>query len=190
MTERPEGGVWIGFRNPIPGGKALLFTLGNPERVVNGERPAIGDPVLLDLGGLGVRSLSYWHGRYLIVAGHFDSGTRSWLYTWDGRGAPARLSQFDFSRFNPEGFFTPDERGEVLVLSDDGGVAIGDKDCKKLKNPDRKQFRGAWLKIAPRRDPTRPRSWNYESRQRPKPHASGADHDREQLPRDRRRSIE
>ena len=63
MTERPEGGVWIGFRNPIPDGKALLFTLGNPESVVHGERPAIGDPLLLDLGGLGVRSLSHWRGR-------------------------------------------------------------------------------------------------------------------------------
>ena len=30
MTERPEGGVWIGFRNPIPGGKALLFALRQP----------------------------------------------------------------------------------------------------------------------------------------------------------------
>ncbi len=36
MTARPEGGVWIGFRNPIPNGSALLVPLLNPERVIYG----------------------------------------------------------------------------------------------------------------------------------------------------------
>jgi Protein of unknown function (DUF3616) len=147
MTERPEGGVYIGFRNPIPNGKALLFALRNPAQVVHGERPEFGDPLTLDLGGLGVRSLSYWRGRYLVVAGHHDSGGRSWLYTWDGHSTPKRVQRYDFTRFNPEGFFTPDDRDEVLVLSDDGNAAIDGKDCKKLKDPTRKQFRGVWLKV-------------------------------------------
>jgi hypothetical protein len=147
MTARPEGGVWIGFRSPVPAGRALLFPLLNPEEVVRGTRARLGDPLTLDLGGLGIRSLSFWHGRYLIVAGHHADGAQSQLYAWNGRNRAERLGALPDRTFNPEGFFTPEERNSILLLSDDGGVVTDGKECKRLEDPGMKRFRGAWLRV-------------------------------------------
>lgn len=149
MTAREEGGVWIGFRNPVPNGRALLFSLLNPEQVIQGEAARFGDPVLLDLGGLGVRSLSSWHGRYLIVAGHYAGGAASKLYSWNGRDELSPLGTLGLSQFNPEGFFTPEERDTILLLSDDGTVVVDDTECKRQKDPAKKRFRGAWIALPP-----------------------------------------
>jgi hypothetical protein len=83
----------------------------------------------------------------LIAAGHYDSGEPSRLYTWDGRGEPRHVRAFDFSRFNPEAFFSPEERDEILVLSDDGALAIDGEDCKKLERVEQKRFRGVWVAL-------------------------------------------
>lgn len=144
MTARTEGGVFIGFRNPVPEGRALLFTLLNPEQVIAGQRAQLGDPIRLDLGGLGVRSLSSWHGRYLIAAGHYSDGARSRLFSWDGK-ADLKPLDVDFPNFNPEGFFTPEGRDSILVLSDDGTQPVGDTECKSVEDPAQKRFRGAWV---------------------------------------------
>jgi hypothetical protein len=145
LTARPEGGVLIGFRSPTPGGRALLFALTNPEGVVGGENARFADPALLDLGGLGVRALSWWRGHYLIAAGDYSDGAASRLYTWDGRGAPVAAAEF--AGFNPEGFFTPEARGQVMVLSDDGSLPTGGVPCKDLPDAARKRFRGRWLSL-------------------------------------------
>ena len=147
LGERPEGGVWIGFRSPTPGGRALLAPLLNPEGLTAGERAKLGDPVLLDLGGLGVRSLSRWRGRMLVLAGPSAGGAASRLYTWDGRGAPAPVRGLDLSGFNPEGFFSPEQRDAILLLSDDGTVPIDGEECKHLDDPARKRFRGRWIEL-------------------------------------------
>ena len=106
-----------------------------------------GPPVLLDLGGRGVRSISWWRGRYLIIAGHHASGGTSMLYTWDGSGAPAPVGAVDLTGYNPEGFFTPEDRAQILLVSDDGERVIDGVPCKKLKDPARRQFRGLWLEL-------------------------------------------
>jgi hypothetical protein len=152
LTQRVEGGVFIGFRNPIPENRALLVPLLNPTEVVHGEPPRFADPVLLDLRGLGVRSMSWWRGRYLIAAGHYASGGASKLFAWDGRGAPQVVAAADFSGFNPEGFFTPEERDRIMVLSDDGSESIDGTECKRLEDASRKRFRGMWLALPPTAD--------------------------------------
>jgi uncharacterized protein DUF3616 len=149
LGERPEGGVWIGFRNPIPGGRALVAPLLNPERLREGERARLGDPILLDLGGLGVRSLSLWRGRILIVAGSYAEGGDSRLYSWDGRGTPVAVPGLDLSGFHPEAFFSPEDRDEILLLSDDGRIEIDGGECKRLAEPGRKRFRGRWIALPP-----------------------------------------
>ncbi len=147
MTARAEGGVFIGFRNPVPEGRALLFTLQNPEQVIEGKRAVLGEPIRLDLGGLGVRSLSSWHKRYLIVAGHYENGARSRLYSWDGKDHVQPLD-VAFPNFNPEGLFTPEGRDSILVLSDDGSTQVSGAECKRLKDPTQKRFRGAWIALS------------------------------------------
>lgn len=147
MTARSEGGVWIGFRNPNPGSRALLAPLFNPIEMTQGAPAQLGDPLLLDLGGFGVRGLSSWHGRYLIVAGPYDTGQASRLYEWDGGTSATPFSAAHLEGFNPEGFFTPENREEIMLLSDDGSQLVEGIECKKQKDPAKKHFRGVWLRL-------------------------------------------
>lgn len=147
MTATPGGGVLLGFRNPVPKGKALLIELLNPLDPIDGKPAQFGEPILVDLGGLGVRSLSYWHGRYVIAAGHYEHGAVSRLYTWKGDGSPVEpMATPSFEDFNPEGFFTPEERDEIMVLSDDGSRDVDGERCKDLEDAGEMTFRGLWLK--------------------------------------------
>jgi len=146
LTARVEGGLWLGFRNPIPGGRALLVPLLNPERLISGERASFGDPVTLDLAGLGVRGLSSWRGRYLIAAGAFDSASAAALFSWDGASQLGRVAVPDLQRYNPEALFTPEGREQILLLSDDGSALLDGIECKRLEDSTKKRFRGLWFK--------------------------------------------
>ena len=148
LTALPDGRVLLAFRSPIPGGRALVVPIENLAELVDGGGPArFGAPILLDLGGRGVRSLSWWRGRVLIIAGHSASGGASALYTWDVAGARATPVDVAIAAYNPEGFFTPDDRDQILLLSDDGERALGGIACKKLKDPTQRRFRGLWLAL-------------------------------------------
>ena len=149
LTASSNGDVLIGFRNPIPEGMALVAPLTNPEALIDdrdGDGAVFGDPILLALGGQGIRSLSWWRGRYLIIAGDLGEGGVSHLYTWDGRAEPERVD-VDLSAYNPEGFFSPEDRDEMLLLSDDGSIVIDDLPCKELDDHQRRQFRARWLSL-------------------------------------------
>lgn len=148
MTARLDRGVYIGFRNPVPKGNALMVGLDNPEEVVQGQAPKLTTPVELNLTGLGIRGLSSWQGVYIIAAGDTDSGRQSVLYSWGGVGSSAQKMAIDLPKdFNPEAFFTPETRDRFLVISDDGALEPeGKKECKKRKNAADKSFRGLWLK--------------------------------------------
>jgi len=86
LAATPDGHLLIGFRTPTPQGKALVIPLLNPEAVMEGAAASFGDAALLDLNGLGIRSLEYHHGQYWIIAGHYDNKLPVRLYFW----APAR----------------------------------------------------------------------------------------------------
>jgi hypothetical protein len=148
LTAMPgDKAMYIGFRNPIPEGKALLVPLLNPREVVRGQRAQLGDPMLLDLGGQGIRSLSWWHRRYLIIAGAHGEGGTSHLYSWTGQGPAARVPGVDLQGFNGEAFFTPEDRDDIVVFSDDGGVEIDGVRCKDLEDPAQKRFRGMRVQV-------------------------------------------
>jgi hypothetical protein len=146
MTATTGGELLLGFRNPIPDGRALVVPVLNGPRVVTGEDEVarFGDPMQLALDGQGIRSLSWWRGRYLILAGDAGPGGASKLHTWDGRGDAAPV-HVDLSELNPEGFFSPEERDDVLVLSDDGSRLVDGVPCKDLEDAARKHFRGVWV---------------------------------------------
>jgi hypothetical protein len=150
MTAMPDGqSVLIGFRSPVPEGKALLVPLLNPREVVEqGARARFGEPQLLDLGGLGIRSLSWWRGRYLIISGGASGEATSRLFTWrGGDAAPVAVREVDLTGLNPEAFYTPEQEEEILLLSDDGTVPLDGVECKRLKDPARKRFRGVWVRL-------------------------------------------
>jgi hypothetical protein len=154
LCATPDGRLLIGFRNPIPQAKALVVPLLNPAEVIEGSRAKFGLPVLLDLGGLGIREMAQHEGRYLFVAGRFDGGGKSQLYEWDGRAAQAKpLADFHrhLGKFSAESILFYADKGwnQIQILSDDGSQRVGGKRCKDLKDPAQKTFRSLWLSLAP-----------------------------------------
>jgi hypothetical protein len=147
LSARREGGLFIAFRNPTPNGKALLAPLGNPEQVLQGAAAELGAPVLIELGGLGIRDIGLWRGSYRIIAGDRDDGAPSRLYRWDGQAAPRRYEGIDLSELNPEALLLPAQGTRALLLSDDGTLEIDGVECKKLNDPRRKRFRAVWVEL-------------------------------------------
>jgi hypothetical protein len=138
LAATPNGALLIGFRNPLPEKKALLAPLTNPNAMLAGEKARFGDPVLLDLGGLGIRSLEMVNGGLLIVAGPAEgrkgSASPSALYRWSGQfESPAvRLRSFPpvgGRPFNPEALVI--DANSLVVLSDDGKLEGLDAACGK-----------------------------------------------------------
>ncbi len=146
LAATPEGHLVIGFRNPVPGGKALLVRLMNPQDLIAGGKPKFGDPVLLDLAGLGVRAIEFWQDRFFIVGGAVDSAPVSRLFEWNGHDPHARVVQTtDLRSVNPEALSVYVEDGveHLLVISDDGTLRIRGEECKKLKDANLRRFRVA-----------------------------------------------
>ena len=144
-----EGHLLIGFRNPIPKARALIVPLLNPAEVVEGQPARLGDPLLLDLGGLGIRSLARVGDRYFLVAGAFDGSGQSHLYEWNGGAdTPRRLPRPELTNLNPEAIeAVPGATERLLVVSDDGTLKIGGKDCKTVADPNMKYFRATTIDL-------------------------------------------
>ena len=151
LCATPEGHLLIGFRNPIPDGKALIVPLLNPAAVVEGTQTArFGEPILLDFGGLGIRSIAYRRDRYWLVAGAYDTEMRSRLYQWrGGADTPQPVALTELAGLNPEAltFFDGPEGDQLWVLSDDGTVKIAGVECKKLKDSRLKRFRAVSIPL-------------------------------------------
>ena len=150
LAATPKGHLLIGFRNPVTKGSALLVPLLNPREVCEGVRAQFADPMEIDLGGLGIRSIEYCAGRYMIIAGVIgDSGEPSRLFEWDGRNKPKHITGVTLRGLNPEGiaFQAADGSGEYFILSDDGSREVDGRDCKDLKDPRQKRFRGRVLAL-------------------------------------------
>ena len=142
----------IAFRNPVPGGRALIIPLQNPDALIAGERAKFGDPILLDLGGLGIRDIAWAGEKYLIAAGPYSGGKgRSRLYVWDGRTPGAELFRnVDLSRLNPEALVLTSFQSsfEALILSDDSSVRVaGITRCCDLKDDSAKKFRAIAIRL-------------------------------------------
>ncbi len=123
-----EQNLWIGFRAPTPERQALVIEIMNPSGLVSGQRAVFGRALPLDLGGLGIRDVTFDGKRHFIVAGAHDGKDKAALFTWGGREAPPTrfklpgLKGIDpeaiaiFEREKPEGIylFTDTGRGSSL----------------------------------------------------------------------------
>jgi len=147
LASTPEGGMLIGLRNPlVEGSRALVIHLRNPAEVVDGKPSLFGEPIRLDLNGLGVRSIEAVNGSYLIVAGPFGKENSQFqLYSWSGKPTenpqvvPGNPFEGYIPPLNPEGLFSME--GKLMVISDDGKVKFGNIDCEKLKERSQQRFR-------------------------------------------------
>ncbi len=152
LCDTPEGHLLIGFRNPNPNGKALIVPLLNPDELIagQGQSARFGDPVMLELGGLGIRSMARAGNRYFIIAGSYDGKGRSQLYEWSGGGeSPRQLPHPELRSLNPEAIEVISENGRarLFVVSDDGTMKIGGIDCKDVKDANLKYFRATMLDL-------------------------------------------
>lgn len=150
LTQTPDGDLLIGFRNPIPGGKALLVPLKNPDEVlIKGKSPKFGKPLLLSLNGRGIRSIDYSVSRkaYFIVAGPYDDDGTFQLYQWSGNPIePPESLNIDFHDLHPEALMImPGVTSKIHILSDDGSKKIAGKHCKGLTRVQDKSFRSLWI---------------------------------------------
>lgn len=131
----------LGFRNPVPEGKAFLVKLLNPSELIKDANVTaeFSEPIRVDLGGRGVRAIAYWATKncYLIVGGSYHDnpvvkGEHNFvLYKWNGEPfhKPESLN-IDLGDLNPEAIIIyPNDK--VQLLSDDGGRPE-DKPCKEL----------------------------------------------------------
>jgi hypothetical protein len=147
LAATPEGGLLIGFRNPIPDGKALIIPMLNPNEVVQGQRARLGQAVQLDLGGLGIRDMAYFQGTYLIIGGPFNGAGHFQLYSWaGGQEPPQPIKVKHLNEYHPEAIIIYPQKGmrEIQILSDDGTRLIEGTPCKD-KEPSRQGFRSFWL---------------------------------------------
>jgi hypothetical protein len=148
LSATAEGQLLIGFRNPIPAGKALLIPLLNPNEVIQAKPARFGDAIQLDLGGRGIRDMAWHGGAYLIIAGSWHGGGHFQLYRWAGPGAnPELLHVNHLNDYHPETLIIYPQHGlqEFQVLSDDGTLPIDGCPCKDLKDPSRQAFRSFWV---------------------------------------------
>jgi len=148
LSAMPDGSLLIGFRNPIPDGKALLVPLLNPNEAIEDKPSRFGPPIQLDLGGRGVRDLAWHAGTYLIMAGSYHGGGDFQLYYWAGPGAnPEPVKVKHLEDYHPEGIIIYPDRGlqQFQILSDDGTTLVDGCPCKDLKDPRQRTFRSFWL---------------------------------------------
>jgi uncharacterized protein DUF3616 len=150
LAATPDGKILIGFRNPIPAGKALILPMENPVEILKGSRARLGAPIELDLGGLGVRGMEYVPSlsRYAIIGGDIDKGRPSQMFTWTGQTTDAAqvIPNLSFGALNPESVIVySDEPQKVQIVSDEGTKMVGTQECKAVEDPRGRSFHSAWV---------------------------------------------
>ncbi|MBN2594759.1 MAG: DUF3616 domain-containing protein [Sedimentisphaerales bacterium] len=165
--------IYIGMRNPRlsingnPDRYALVIPLVNPDKIIEkGQKPLFGEPLLWNLGGLGIRGMEYsdFHKAYFIIAGPHNENSEFVLYKWSGikESQPVLVRKIEAgNNFTPEALVPFKNSGKLLLLSDDGSLIVpvsdasecmedemlDDKSClnKHLTVPEKKTFRAMWL---------------------------------------------
>ncbi len=157
LAATPSGELWIGFRNPIHKGRALVVPLLNPEEVIrvsissmkelpSDRRARFGVPIELDLDGMGVRSIEFVQplNEYLILAGPRAAGDVA-LYRWSGDRAdsPHVVEGVQFGSLTPEAFVAYSDKHSISLqfMSDDGTRKINGTPCKTITTPEERRFR-------------------------------------------------
>lgn len=144
-----EQTLLVGFRSPIPDGRALLVSIQNPAQVVDGKaRAIVGLAGQLDLGGRGIRAIEFIQATrtYLIVAGAPDDTRDFAMYHWKGTPdiSPERLRVAGLDDLNPEELMVSgsDPLGLLVDLFSDDGTRA----CKDVA-VERRTFRGTTVSV-------------------------------------------
>ena len=148
LAAMPDGKLLIGFRNPIPKGRALVIQFDNPDEVLTqpNARARFGRAFTLDLDGLGIRSMDRVGNAYMIIAGSYDDLPGHSLRLWSGvEGEKPRvlpqpiLADADID-LRPEALFAIPGTDAVQMLSDEGDVPVLTAKCKDKSLPTAKKM--------------------------------------------------
>jgi uncharacterized protein DUF3616 len=144
LAAMPGPGLVIGLRNPRPNGRAIVVTLANAPQAIAGAPAHFTDATALDLGGLGIRAMT-WSAPLataLIVAGPSDGSDGPFrLYRWGGLGTPAMFDR-DLAvpaHAHPEAIVTYPGTRDVQLLYDGDGVQLGNNSCDNT-SADQREF--------------------------------------------------
>ncbi len=126
----------IGLRNPQINARAIVVTLMNPSAVVGGAPARFGEAIQLDLGGLGIRGMT-WSATLesvLILAGPHDGTDGPYrLYRWSGAAGavPMLATQIiaPVAGGHPEAILAYPTTKDVQILFDSDDVATGATSC-------------------------------------------------------------
>jgi len=124
----------IGFRNPLPGGRAIVVSLTNPGAAIAGQTPRFGGAATLDLAGLGIRGMAWSeaHAAVLVLAGPHDGGVPFLLYKWSGApgDAPKLAAAITAPGGSAEAVVAYPGTKDVQLLFDQGNLLLGGTACK------------------------------------------------------------
>jgi len=139
IAPAPHGGLLIGLRGPLAGGRAIVVTLANAADVITGSPPRFGPRFVLPLAGLGVRDIARVDaakGNYLIVAGYSGADAEAVfaLYWWSGRDDQVKLKQMIGDLF-AEGVARLPGATRATLVSDDGEL------CSDKASASERRFR-------------------------------------------------
>lgn len=147
LAAGPADALYVGLRNPLYQGRALVVPLLNPQAVTHEGKPAQLGPVLeLDLQGLGIRDLARAGDRWLVLGGPAEKGGRHRLFLWEGgdhRPVPLPAGVVP-KGFQAEGLVVDDVAGGHVaeILGDEDDLKIGGVECWKIKELAQRRFRG------------------------------------------------
>ena len=139
-----DGVLWLCFRGPRIGTRALLIPITNPTDVMAGARPRFGEHQLLDLKGRTIRGADNFGAHIVFVADSDKKGLGPAIYLWNEKGNEVtQLRTPELHSVDPESVILFPDTGlqEILVLSDDGGRRLMGKDCKDWNDESDKRFR-------------------------------------------------
>jgi hypothetical protein len=125
----------IGFRSPLHDGRAIIASIENPSGIFEADEvPRLAtDLDELDLGGHGIRGLSYVPsiGEYLVISGPISREPSQFaLWLWNGRqgGSARRVTVPGLEGLErAEGVSTAVIDGvvRIIIVSDDGNRKAG-----------------------------------------------------------------
>ena len=145
LAQGENNSLLIGFRNPIIKDKALIAVILNPREILENKEPQFGRPIELNLGGLGIRDLTWSKERnsYFIIAGQFGAENPAFrLYEWSGKSSDAakQVETNQLQGLNPEAVAafpaaTTKSGARLLILNDNEKDTV----CSE------KGFGGIWI---------------------------------------------
>jgi len=167
FTLAPDGSTaYVAFRAPlVPTSnrtKALIAPIPDFETWFNNGAPAgsptIGNPIELNLGGRGIRSMECNGYGCIIIAGDYGTSGNFKLYTWNPGTGVLEQRAADLSALHPESIVdlpagdfmgSNGDAVQIQLLSDNGDTIFYNDGiiAKELSDDNKKKFRSDWITI-------------------------------------------